>query len=82
MHADARTTTARPVPCNALSPAEREAILAVCNSPKYAHLPPSQIVCRGWPTSSITWPRNRLSTASCALPINSTVVVAANRHAQ
>lgn len=46
MHADARTTTARPVPRNALSPAERAAILAVCNNPKYAHLPPSQIVPR------------------------------------
>ena len=46
MRADARTTTERPVPRNALSPAEREAILAVCNSPEYAHLPPSQIVPR------------------------------------
>lgn len=46
MRADARTTTARPIPRNALSSAEREAILAVCNSSKYAHLPPSQIVPR------------------------------------
>ncbi|MNZ37127.1 hypothetical protein D3C78_545690 [compost metagenome] len=44
MRADARTTVTRPVPRNALSPVEREAILAVCNSPEYAHLPPSQIV--------------------------------------
>jgi len=36
------TTTERPVPRNALSPAELETILAVCNSPGYAHLPPSQ----------------------------------------
>jgi len=46
MRADARPTTERPVPRNALSPAEREAILAVCNSPEYAHLPPGQIVPR------------------------------------
>ncbi|MGH8601253.1 MAG: IS3 family transposase [Gammaproteobacteria bacterium] len=46
MRADARTTTERPVPRNALSPAERDAILALCNSPEHAHLPPSQIVPR------------------------------------
>jgi putative transposase len=46
MRADARTTTERPVPRNALSAAEREAILASCNSPQFAHLPPSQIVPR------------------------------------
>ncbi|SDE69375.1 putative transposase [Desulfuromonas thiophila] len=46
IRADARTTTERPVPRNALSPVERDAILAVCNSPEYAHLPPSQIVPR------------------------------------
>jgi putative transposase len=46
MRADARTTTARPVPPNALSQPERAAILAVCNSPAHAHLPPSQIVPR------------------------------------
>lgn len=46
MRADARTTTQRPTPHNALSLAERDAILAVCNSPEHAHLPPSQIVPR------------------------------------
>jgi putative transposase len=46
MQADARTTTVRPTPANALSQDEREAILAVCNSPEHAHLPPSQIVPR------------------------------------
>jgi putative transposase len=47
MHADARTTTVRPTPANALSQDEREAILAVCNSQEeHAHLPPSQIVPR------------------------------------
>jgi len=46
VQADARTTTVRPVPRNALSQPERAAILAVCNSPAYAHLPPSQIVPR------------------------------------
>lgn len=44
--ADARTTTVRPVPRNALSDAERQAIIMLCNSPEYAHLPPSQIVPR------------------------------------
>jgi len=47
MQADARTTTVRPTPANALSQDEREAILAVCNSQEeHAHLPPSQIVPR------------------------------------
>lgn len=44
--ADARTTTVRPVPRNALSDLERQAIIALCNSPEYAHLPPTQIVPR------------------------------------
>lgn len=44
VQADARTTTLRPVPRNALSDLERRAILALCSSPEYAHLPPSQIV--------------------------------------
>lgn len=43
---DARTTTVRPEPTNKLSDAEREQVLAVCNSPEYAQLPPSQIVPR------------------------------------
>ena len=46
MRADARTTNARPAPRNSLIPAEREVILAICNSTEYAHLPPSQIVPR------------------------------------
>ncbi len=44
MRADGRTTTVRPVPSNALSEFERQAIVALCNSKAYAHLPPSQIV--------------------------------------
>ena len=44
--ADARTTTVRPVPRNALSDLERQAIITLCNSPEYAHLPPTQIVPR------------------------------------
>lgn len=44
--ADGRTTTVRPVPNNALGDLERQAILALCNSNAYAHLPPSQIVPR------------------------------------
>ncbi len=46
LRADARTTTLRPKPRNALSEIERQAILALCSSPTYAHLPPSQIVPR------------------------------------
>ena len=46
LQGDARTTAVRPVPRNALSEAEREAIVTLCNSPTYAHLPPSQIVPR------------------------------------
>ncbi|WP_425273752.1 IS3 family transposase [Pseudomonas avellanae] len=44
--ADARTTVTRPTPSNALSDVERQAIITLCNSPEYAHLPPSQIVPR------------------------------------
>lgn len=44
--ADGRTTTPRPTPANALTDAERETILQLCNSTEYAHLPPSQIVPR------------------------------------
>tara|TARA_R100000322_G_C5425284_1_gene187305 strand:- start:39 stop:1055 length:1017 start_codon:yes stop_codon:yes gene_type:complete len=43
---DGRTTTIRPKPANALSEAERQGILALCNSEAFAHLPPSQIVPR------------------------------------
>lgn len=46
MSADARTTTVRPTPANSMNPDERNAILAACNSPEHAHLPPSQIVPR------------------------------------
>ncbi|MHC8400965.1 IS3 family transposase [Pseudomonas sp. MDT1-17] len=46
VQADARTTTVRPTPRNALSEIERQAIVTLCNSPAYAHLPPSQIVPR------------------------------------
>ncbi len=41
---DARPGAERPVPSNKLSPEEREAILAVSNSPAFRSLPPSQIV--------------------------------------
>ena len=46
VQADARTTSVRPTPRNALSEVERQAIVTLCNSPEYAHLPPSQIVPR------------------------------------
>jgi putative transposase len=41
---DRRPGAQRPVPANKLSPEEREAILAVSNSPVFCSLPPSQIV--------------------------------------
>ncbi|KUJ88315.1 MAG: integrase catalytic subunit [Halomonas sp. 54_146] len=46
MKPDGRTTAIRPVPANALTKAERQAILELCNSEEFAHLPPSQIVPR------------------------------------
>lgn len=46
LKADGRTTTPRPTPANALTDTECETILQLCNSPEYAHLPPSQIVPR------------------------------------
>src|SRR5690606_36749742 len=42
--ADRRAETPRPEPANKLSVAERSEILAVCNSPRFGSLPPSQIV--------------------------------------
>jgi putative transposase len=41
---DKRPITDKAEPKNKLSQAERESILGVCNSAKYASLPPSQIV--------------------------------------
>ena len=46
IQADARTIVTRPTPRNALSEVERQTIVTLCNSPEYAHLPPSQIVPR------------------------------------
>ena len=46
LKADGRTTVQRPTPANALSQTERQAVLAACNHPDYADLPPSQIVPR------------------------------------
>ena len=43
---EGRITAKRPVPANRLSEVERQQILAVCNTPAYAHLPPYQIVPR------------------------------------
>ena len=42
--ADKRSEALRPEPQNKLTEAEREAVVAVCNTPEYASLPPSQIV--------------------------------------
>jgi len=44
VHKDGRSEASRPTPANRLSEAERQQILAVCNNPDHAHLPPSQIV--------------------------------------
>ena len=44
MQSDVRATTLRPRPPNVLSEEERCAILAVCNRPPFASLPPSQIL--------------------------------------
>lgn len=41
---DGRLTSSRPVPSHALSTEEREEVIAVCNHPAYASLPPGQIV--------------------------------------
>ncbi len=41
---DQRPLVPRPEPANKLSPAERAAVLDVCNSTEFASLPPSQIV--------------------------------------
>lgn len=46
VRADGRPDAIRPAPVNRLSEAEREAIVALCNQPEYASLPPSQIVPR------------------------------------
>jgi transposase InsO family protein len=43
---DRRPSAERPTPPNALSAAERAAVLEVCNRPEHASLPPSQIVPR------------------------------------
>ncbi|MDN3520399.1 DDE-type integrase/transposase/recombinase, partial [Halomonas ramblicola] len=43
---DQRPFAERPVPANALTPAEEQAILEVCHRPEYANLPPEQIVVR------------------------------------
>lgn len=43
---DGRAGALRPEPSHKLSAAEREAIVAVCNEPRFASLPPSQIIPR------------------------------------
>ena len=41
---DGRPHAARPLPSHALSPAERAALLAVANAPRFASVPPARIV--------------------------------------
>ena len=43
---DRRPSAGRPPPANKLSEAERDEIVATCNAPEFASLPPSQIVPR------------------------------------
>lgn len=42
--ADQRPLALRPEPAHKLSEAEKQEIIQVCNQPRFAHLPPSQIV--------------------------------------
>ena len=44
VHADRRPEAVRPLPAHALSDEERQAIVAVCNQPEHASMPPGQIV--------------------------------------
>jgi hypothetical protein len=41
---DRRPEVPRPAPANKLSPEERESVLSICHDPRYASLPPGQIV--------------------------------------
>ncbi|WP_261154652.1 helix-turn-helix domain-containing protein [Serratia ficaria] len=41
---DRRPTAARPVPKNRLSAEEEQQVLAICHEPRFASLPPAQIV--------------------------------------
>lgn len=44
VRADGRPTASRPIPANKLSGAERDEVLRVVNEPRFASLPPTQIV--------------------------------------
>ena len=44
VRADRRPQAVRPLPSHALKPEERQAIVAVCNEPAHASMPPGQIV--------------------------------------
>lgn len=44
LKADGRPEAIRPEPANKLSPAERQRLVTVSNEPRFASLPPSQIV--------------------------------------
>ena len=64
---DRRTHAQRPPPAHALSEAERIELLRVANEPRFAALPPAQIVPRpALPTKACIWPVNRPSIACCA----------------
>ena len=44
VQADARPHAERPEPCHKLTPEERQQILTLCHAPRFADLPPAQIV--------------------------------------
>ena len=46
LKSDGRPTAMRPSPANRLSDEERAAVLKICNEPRFASLPPGQIVPR------------------------------------
>ena len=73
---DRRPSAARPTPPNALSEAERGEVLAVCNSPAHASLPPSQIVPRLADQGIYLASESTFYTGCCAPPTPSTTAVA------
>jgi len=46
VRADARPTAVRPEPAHKLTPEERQQVMAICHEPRFADLPPAQIVPR------------------------------------
>jgi len=55
--ADGRCDAQHPAPAHKLTDAEREQVLAVCHEPRFADLPPSQVVPRLADERGSMWPR-------------------------